>query len=467
MEMGHTWISRHELYLRDEYISKTRALGTVLSLTLLILLTGCSSTSQQASYQGAEYSAVAQVVDAAAVPTAPAPASTVKEKPLNLTPLSGFDDDWGYEGAAGENFSDSYTRLLILSDIPAYRHGEGDAGDSLPVMGYEKRGWLSRFLVGRDFSINLTANVTVGGFESTIPLATVGHVSDSNGEQWNRVIHHSKANFPLFLVKADGSASVPIVKLTVNGTQSYTSRGAAAAVQVALGVARASAGPASVITRLSEQATKDKARAIDDAISRLFSSGVTEEHWTDRDLRFWRVTSNNAPQGVKVSFSIPDDTTDWNSKSSPVGSWIITFDHPRPSIFSDWRVCSTSNFPRCATSRQAALKNIHKEIDVSQVLNYKLTSDPQGLGSIKAFISQQDWYTSAQLSFVNPSAKSAAADAFCRRILNEVGGLGLNGTDARIVLWSVVKGLPMAGNVDFSAASSCNEPLNEVAGDRI
>lgn len=465
MEMVRTWISRHELYLNYKHISKTRVPGAILSLMFLILLPGCSSTSKQTSYQGDEYSAAVQVVEAAAGPTTSAPA--VKGKPLNLTPLSGFDDDWGYEGAAGENFSDSYTRLLILSDIPAYKHSEGDAGDSLSVMGYEKRGWLSRFLVGRDFSINLTTNVTVGGFESTIPLATVGHVSDSNGEQWNRVIHHSKANFPLFLVKADGSASVPIVKLTVNGTQSYTSRGAAAAVQVALGVARASAGPASVITRLSEQETKDKARAIDDAISRLFSSGVTEEHWTDRDLRFWKVGSNNAPQGVKVSFSIPNDTTDWNSKSSPVGNWIITFDHPRPSIFSDWRVCSASSFPRCAASRQAALKNIHKEIDAGQVLNYKLTSDAQGLGSIKAFISQQDWYTSAQLSFVNPSAKNAAADAFCRRILNEVASLGLNGTDARIVLWSVVNGLPIAGDVDFSSASSCSEALNEVVRDRI
>lgn len=473
MEDGRTLVSRDEQNLKNEHISKARASITILSLLFLTLLSGCSSTTKQASDHGDEkpwtdkpYEPIASPTSSTTTQTKPTPTVFTlpeeKGKPLNLTPLSGFDDDWGYEGAAGDNFSDSYTRLLILSDIPAYRGSQEDAGDSLQVMGYEKRGWLSRFLVGRDFSINLTANVTVNGFESTVPLATVGHVSDSNGEQWNRVVHHSKANFPLFLVKADGSASVPIVKLTVNGTQSYTSRGAAAAVQVALGVARASAGSAAVITRLSEQETKDKARAIDDAISRLFSSGVTEEHWTDRDLRFWKAGSNNAPQGVKVSFSIPNDTTNWNSKSSPVGSWIITFDHPRPSIFSDWRVCRTSNFPRCADTREAALRHIYKEIDASQVLNYKLTSDAQGLGSVKAFISQQDWYTSAQLSFVNPSTRNAAANDFCRRVINEVSSLGLNGIDARIVLWSVVKGLPMAGDVDFSNASSCDEALSEV-----
>lgn len=470
MELGCTLVSRNELDLTNKHISKPSTV--ILSIFIIIVLFGCSSTTKQASDHGNEEPLAQIIYEPTTAPNSTTSTTkvltptTTKGEPLNLTPLSGIDDDWGYEGAAGDNFSDSYTRLLILSDIPAYRANQEDVGESLQVMGYEKRGWLSRFLVGRDFSINLTANVMVNGFESTIPLVTIGHVSDSNGEQWNRVIHHSKANFPLFLVKADGSASVPVVKLTVSGTQSYASRGAATAVQVALGVARASAGAPSVITRLSEQTTKDKARAIDDAISRLFSSGVTEEHWADRDLRFWKVGSNNAPQGVKVSFSIPNDTTDWNSKSSPVGSWIITFDHPRPSIFSDWRVCRKSTLPRCAETREVALKNIYKEINASQVLNYKLTSDTQGLASIKAFISQQDWYVRAQLNFASSSNRGAAANDFCQSVMNEVSSLGLNSVDAKIVLWAVVKGLPMAGDVDFSNASSCNEALREVTAVR-
>ena len=109
-------------------------------------------------------------------------------------------------------------------------------------------------------------------------------------------------NFPLFLVKTDGSASIPTVKLSVKGTKSYSSRGAATAVQVALGVAQASGQPASVVTRISEQSTKDKARAVDDAISKLFGSGITEEHWSDRDLRTWSISEKHQPRGVRVTF---------------------------------------------------------------------------------------------------------------------------------------------------------------------
>src|SRR5690606_22470997 len=153
------------------------------------------------------------------------------------------------------------------------------------------------------------------------------------GEQWNRVVHHTKSNFPLFLVKTDGSASVPVIKFSVSGTKSYSSKGAAAAVGVALAVAQATTQPISVVTKLSEQSTRDKARAIDGAIARLFSSGITEEHWSDRDLRLWRIGATNAPSGVTVRFAIPGDENSWNSESLYIGSWTVTFDYPRPSIF--------------------------------------------------------------------------------------------------------------------------------------
>jgi len=428
------------------------------------LMTGCATTP----YQNA---AVVKATrpDKAVMPVATrnmplvVDISAAPDKAVaNLTPLSAYQDEWESGTPEGKDFPGSYTRLLIHSTLKA----DGEGADSAINVPYKKRAWLSRALVGKEFSVNLTANITVGAFESTVPLATIGHQSDTEGEKWSRVIHHSTLNFPLFLVKTDGSASVPVVKVSVNGTKSYSSRGAAAAVQVALGVARATGQAAPVVTRLSEQSAKDKARAIDDAISKLFASAITEEHWTDRDLRYWRTSSVNEPQGVRVTFKIPSGENNWDSPLQEVGSWIITFDYPRPSIFSDWRICKDDTLPRCTKNRVEAEKNVHKEINTGQVLNYILLNGDQVLGTIRAFLSQQDWYISAQAGFATPALVNATATTFCKRITNEITGLGLNGFDAEIVVWAVVNGMPLPGNAKFSVIEGCKNSIAAVENDR-
>jgi len=387
-----------------------------------------------------------------------------KPNVVNLTHLSTYEDEWtdSDNTPAGAPFSGAYTRLLIVGELEVDR-APANTTTTLP---YSQRVGLARAIVGKDFSINLTANITVGAFESTVPLATIGHQSNSDGEQWSRVVHHSKVNFPLFLVKADGSASVPVVKLSATGTKSYSSRGAAAAVQVALGVARATGQAPSVITRLSEQSTKDKARAIDDALSKLFATGITEEHWTDRDLRTWSASNKEKPRGVRIKFRIPKDEQDWNSEYLDVGTWTVTFDHPRPSIFSDWRICATSTLPRCAVGRPEAEKNVHKEIDAGQVLNYKLVAGDQGLGTIRAFLSQQDWYISAQAGLATQGTANATGASFCKRIRNEITGLGLNGFDAEIVVWAVANGMPLPGTVNLATVDDCKTSITKVNTNR-
>ena len=400
---------------------------------------------------------------------APEPPEQVAQDvpPINVTPLSTYEDQWLDGTPEGKSFSNAYTKVIVTSDLFADRRSSATSDNQPAVLPYKKRSWLSRALLGQEFSINLTAKVTVGAFEATFPLATMGHQSNSDGEQWNRVIHHSMSHSPLFLVKSDGSASVPIVRLSVNGTNSYASRGAAAAIQAALGVARATSEPATVITRLSEQSTKDQARAVDAAISKLFGSGIAEEHWTDRDLRAWRVSDKNQPHGVRVTFRIPKDEGDWESRLFEVGTWTITFDYPRPSIFSDWRICATDTIPRCVTSRENAEKEVHKEISPSQVLSYVLVDGNQGIGTIRAYLSQQDWYTSAHVEMVNPAMAKGTVSSLCRRIRNEITGLGLNGFDAAIVVWAVAKGMPLPSAApDFRAIEDCESSIGAVEKDR-
>ncbi len=387
--------------------------------------------------------------------------------PVNITPFSKYSDDWGSseKDAQGQYFSGAYTKLVILSSVDGNIEPNSEKGkNEVDILPYKKRSFFKKLFSDSDYSINLTAKVVVGDFEATIPLVTIGHSSKlTEGDQFTRVIQHTKSDFPLFLVKKDASNAIPNVTLSVNGTKSFTSRGAASAIQVALNIAKATSQSASVITNLSSQSIKDKASAVDNAISKLFSSGIKEEHLTDRDLRFWSVyESSQRPKGVTVKFKIPKNESDWASDKNgndllPVGTWIVTFDFPRPSIFSDTRICGEKiTLPQCKSTPEEARKIVKSEIeDASTVLNFPLSSFNNEMGTIKAYITQQDWYISAlselaKLASTNPK-HIPIVNNLCRKIKNNIVGIGLNGFDASIVAKSVIKGMPVPYGIDDKA----------------
>ena len=62
----------------------------------------------------------------------------------NLTPLSTYKDEWTKNTPAGASFAGAYTRLLILSELPA----DGDiTGITSPLLYNERYWWWRGFLV--------------------------------------------------------------------------------------------------------------------------------------------------------------------------------------------------------------------------------------------------------------------------------------------------------------------------------
>lgn len=425
----------------------TKWLG--VSMIGAILSVGCATSSAPPSEKPSSERPKSVAVEASSGANAQAKNDSAPEhKPIDVTPFSRYKDAWEHSGAEGKSFSDAYTRLVINSEVGK---ADGDKTGSLDdELQYDGRNWVIRALWGKEFSINLTAKVTVGAYETTVPLASIGHNSNSDGESWSRVVHHRRSSFPLFLVRNDGSASVPSVKFSVNGSKTYTSRGAAAAMQVMLGVAKATGQPLSVVTRLSEQSAKDKSRAIDDAVSRLFSSGVVEEHWSDRDLRYWRATSGGM-SGVSVGFFIPVSENTWQSERRLVGTWSVSFDYPRPSIFADYRICNAEDFPRCKASREAAENAVMKDVNPSSVLSYPILPSAQSSGTIRAILAQKDWYATAQAGLAKKDGRDATALALCQKIANEITDLGLNGFDASLVVWAATQAMAMPVSPDYFA----------------
>ena len=219
---------------------------------------------------------------------------------------------------------------------------------------------------------------------------------------------------------------------------------ASAALQIAVGGIQAVSPGASVITKLTSQTAKTKAQAIDTAIGKLFSNGISEEHLVHRNLRNWTGTDAGLLLRLKVPVLEKDN---WGSNLGVAGQWVLSFENPRPSIFSDWQICPgvSNRLAHCKTTRQEALYNAHAAIitNSASVLGYELIKGTNDLGTIQAYISSNSAYTSALSSFSNDATKDGlAANKLCTQVSALITGVGLNGDDADIVVWAMINGMP-------------------------
>ena len=327
---------------------------------------------------------------------------------------------------------------------------------------------IRRYAWGYKRDVSLTAKIRIGEYESTTPLIVLSHQSDKDGQYWCRSVSQMLLDFPLFLVKNDGSASIPDIRFSLVGNKDRQSNMAAIGLLAVTTAVQQVNPSARVLTKLTEQSTKDTSLAVDEAIGKLFSSGIKEEHVTDCDFRTW-----DSKNGIVVELRIPkDEDGDWDTSDlRSVGKWIVSFDEPRPSIFSNMRI--SMNGDLCSHDRPTALKEVCKEVkkDPGRVLNYTLVKSGNGLGTIRAYLSQQKWFVSLLTAFKTPAPGSTqtekdamsavnvkTAETLCRNINDDITALGLNGDDAKIVIWATATALPDTVVVDSGAFKSDKAP---------
>jgi len=393
---------------------------------------------------------------------------------IKLTPLSnvwtGFDDP-------DQKFSNLYTRVLINSRhtrVSGETEGKSAGGipDEVTLYDYGDRGAFLRAFWGTHYSLNLTAYVSVGSFQATVPLVTIDHTSNrTDGEKFLRIVAHTAQSFPLVLLKGDGSNAIATVHFVVKATDTTQSSAAAAAIQAAQGIATALAPEASVVTTLSSQATKDKATALDKAINSVLARQLDEEQWLDNDVRRWG-------EGARVTFLIPppDNEAAWGDSANfrEVGAWTLSFEDPRPSVFSDIQIChtvkekgakgqsaaaeatgakskGTSEYCRDTVAKAAEAAQKEAESRPEQVLNFNLLNGTQSLGTIAAYLKQQSWWDQSMKTF-NGLQKGQGPDdgdisQFCRSIKQTISAVGLNAIDGGIVVAAVRERGPLPAAV--------------------
>lgn len=397
-----------------------------------------NATTPQGANPGAGSGAGTVAAVAGTTPNVQVNTPAAKRVPprIDVAPITGYVDLDREIGAI--SFENAYTRIVVRSELWEFSGASAGESDEVQPLPYSRRGWMERYLVAQKDDMNLSVKVRIGDYDETVPLAIIGANSDRNGEAWSRELTHDAASFPWFLVRAGGAGVVPRVVTEFNGSRAWESGVAATALQVALGAIKIMSPQATVITTLSAPATRDKANAIDQVISKLFSSRLVERHASDRSLARWSPTG-----GLNIKLNIPLRGADWNGDVGTVGGWTISFEAPRPSLFSDWYLCSPEvATKRCkATLSTAAAEALNKP-SASAILAYPLLRTAGSELTIKSYLLQQSWYASAQSAFSgNQQSDAWIAHGLCLSIADSVIALGLNYIDATLVTWAAMEGM--------------------------
>ncbi|MBL0727160.1 hypothetical protein [Piscinibacter sp. HJYY11] len=410
---------------------------------------------------------------------------TQDERYVDVLPLSNYADPLSFSSAQGADFSGMYTRLLMRAVKVSSQTVISETS-----LEYKGRNKIKRLLSGKQHSMVLSAKLKVNGLEQTVPIVALSHESSSDGESWSREVLMTGSHFPLFLTKSGGGSSSPTLEITLRGDNEYTVKGAGRSIRALTAIAGFAGIQSSVVTKLTEQGTKDKAERLDQVLSSLLGSSIAERRLTDVDLRLWRADSNG-PVGVKVELMLPQEEGNWDGKRDSAGSWEIAFDYPRPSVFVESYVCGafvprphpnpggaplgawadyfgrgsagSPRLGRCYTTAADARNAASAQKDASEILGFQLSQEAEGGGTIRAFISRQTWYTPLVERLANAATQLEAADNFCRETKNAIAAINLSGFDANLVTWAVLRGLPLKwpSNVE-TAAPSCKAAVDAV-----
>ncbi|CAN7663787.1 hypothetical protein LJR034_005284 [Caballeronia sp. LjRoot34] len=361
------------------------------------------------------------------------------------------------------DYSDMYVRIRLqaqagcvgLNAGPGCKQSAGKAidqntsatEDSDASMGYPSTGIFSRYFVQPQRSVTVAANLSAGAFVATVPLLSLSHAGGRTGDAWSRTIYSRVEDFQWFLVKRDGSNSVLSAKFTLSATKSIQFQGAVTGLNVAVSLARQLAPQGTLLTELTANSAKTRADALDKTISSLFAMTIAEAHAVDLDFRHW-----HPDDALTLEVSVPSGSA-INGQVSPIGSWSLSLEAPRPSIFADIRICPKDEDSSCVEDSTQATNQVTSKVRAADVLSFSvipLTPPNTALGTIATYISQHDGFSTSVASIAaekdakpgTPATDSLASAQLCKNILQWTSALGFSSLDQGIILWAVATGMP-------------------------
>ncbi|ANU07767.1 hypothetical protein [Paraurantiacibacter namhicola] len=341
-----------------------------------------------------------------------------------------------------DGYSGFYTRVVIL---PSGTESVGN-GDRRSYAS-ERRGWFKRLLTEEARTVTAVAKVSVlePDLPLTIPLYSVSYVSGGgDGDSWGTALTSSYVRSPLFLI---GPNSRIAFNVSSKVSKDFNSGGLSTALSVVTSAVELAAPQTGLLTDLSSDENKQRAAALDNAISSLSSFSIDEDVELGRPISTWRpgagvtitgcapfVRSQNGGSASGSSKCATDTDMD-GGINRHVGTWNLTLTCPQISVFSARNICDGTTKELVARDQIApARATIAAQVSNSTVLELPLAENV----TIWSHVRASDGFT----VFLASSKSAADFGKYCGSTMSLMQGQGLNSFDAGLALRASLKMMP-------------------------
>ncbi len=377
----------------------------------------------------------------------------------------------------------------------------------------ERPSWLFRLFGTRTINIVALANVQITDpdLPISVPLFSMQHQTPHGApDEYVSNYTSSHSATPLFRI---GASSVFTLHVHQAMSHNETFTGVSTLIKAVQTATTIAAPHAALLTTLSSPDLSNASQAIDTAIGSILSSDKTEDIELAHDISLTFSDRNGRPSVYSIEARVPSGDVKYSyepadqsgaggggydDKSFPapiIGHWYVWLSCPRPSMFSAEDICNslaampsekaippsellrvlpssvtasvaqittsqagsdaTNNaYPKALNDTVVAVQNqviARLAGRPSQVLNTKLSSQV----IIEDFVTASDPY---KTFFAKPTKQTSDTRKFCADLVDLLYKQGLNHFDARLVVWSMTRGLGDVITFDDAAKAAPATP---------
>lgn len=441
-----------------KHISIVQALLCAVSV---VALAGCAGTV-------AAPKVAAVIDDSPPPPPSPGPSPASTPTPFSLVRyVGGSTSNWSNQDHANAalnvnfGYADLYTRFVLVDTAADLGTSRAVPGSPQVFRSYrnERQPWFARLGSDEERSVVAVARINLMNptLALTVPLYSVSYNSGGdNGEAWATAMTSSYVSSPLFRITGNSRFDLTVSTTVSNSVQSSGFSTAISALTNAVSLISPASG---ILTPLSADANRNRAAALDTALSSLLSYSTSEEISFGRMVSSWRpdaaislsgcapfVRSENdrprgstgnsrSPQPNSVCGTSPDLDGGYNRF---IGTWSLVLTCPQFSLFSSRSICTGGeNMENISDSakRTGIFREIAAAVSNSLVLEESLGENV----TIRSLIRGADFF----IDFVaNDSPTAVDYGRFCASMMDLVRRNGLTGLDAALSLRASLNLMP-------------------------